>query len=745
MEYFGKANKASEEYKRNSAKEKIQLAIMSYQVNKEKTTLYDELRKIEGITYINPDNLEGPPYTVIVDGYKFEIKEDLELEYKDETSNQVKPKILEINYEKTQEVEELLIEIKAKIEDEAGLKQVILTYKTEQEGKTEYLDIAKEEVSGKESVSTFSVKFNGTYVIEVIGQNNQRVQEEIVISNIKEGGILAGITIGNLLEENQPTANLILTGKSEGNAIKAIELYINDNKVETYEYRNLEEQREEIYRIDTLGFYEAKKCYIKVIATNSEQISESKVVINDRIIKTTEDLKKLAVEVNENNNTFEGKTIELISDITTQANWTPIGYWESGDATIWRGKSFVGRFEGNNHSITITSLSKDETYQSSGLFGMGIGCNISNVTVNGRLDAQGITIGGIIGMIKNGNIHNCTNNSEIVDTKGDYHGGIIGRADNCQITNCTNTNTIYGNSEIGGIAGIAYASSSISNCNNSGLIKCYGIGEVKNGNATAQAGIVGGIIGKVNAATIKDCTNTGEITGNGITILPKGILAGGIAGQANEKANVITSKNKGNVHFDISSSSIKNSGVLGGVVGHLINATIDQCFNTATVSAKYNNNYRMNLIGGIVGYMNSSTVKNSYNKGEIYGDEKVGGVVGGCSVENGFTQNSYLYNNYNASLIVEGNNEVGNFSGVLESTTGAYNCALTETNANGNIDGNTCSFSSGGAYSLSQMKDRNSGTFLSMLRQGNGTVNGKPLWAQNSNINEGLPYLVNNS
>lgn len=51
---LGKANKASEEYKRNAAEEKIKLAIMSYQANKEKTTLYAELIKIDGLTSINP-------------------------------------------------------------------------------------------------------------------------------------------------------------------------------------------------------------------------------------------------------------------------------------------------------------------------------------------------------------------------------------------------------------------------------------------------------------------------------------------------------------------------------------------------------------------------------------------------------------------------------------------------------------------------------------------------------------------
>ena len=48
-----KASEASEKYKIEAAREKILLAILSYQANKEGTTLYDELVKIEGLTRNN--------------------------------------------------------------------------------------------------------------------------------------------------------------------------------------------------------------------------------------------------------------------------------------------------------------------------------------------------------------------------------------------------------------------------------------------------------------------------------------------------------------------------------------------------------------------------------------------------------------------------------------------------------------------------------------------------------------------
>ena len=72
MGYYGKAEKATEEYKIKTAEEKIKLAILSYQASKESTTAYDELIKIEGLSFITPrDPNGGPPFTVVVDDYEF--------------------------------------------------------------------------------------------------------------------------------------------------------------------------------------------------------------------------------------------------------------------------------------------------------------------------------------------------------------------------------------------------------------------------------------------------------------------------------------------------------------------------------------------------------------------------------------------------------------------------------------------------------------------------------------------------
>ncbi len=733
---LNKANIAKEETKRENAREKIQLAIMSYQIDKEKTTLYDELIKIDGLTYITPDNRnDGPKYNVIVDGYEFVINEDLQIEYVKENKDSYIPQITKIEYE-TEEVETLIIAITSKTEDQAGLKEIRVSYKKVEDDKIKYETIKTEKVTGKEANINVEIPINGDYVIEAIGENGQIGKKEIVINNIKQGSILTTITQGTINEQAQVVLNI--RGQSQGIAIKAMELFVGDKKINTYQYDDLKTIREETYTLNDLEFYKQNNCYVKVIDNNNKVTnSAEETVINTKIIKTATDLRNLSKQVNLQNNSFKDKTIYLMDNIDVGENWEPIGYWDkSGD---WAGKYFAGTFEGNDKNVTILSCSKDTIYQSSGLFGMVIGGTVKKLTVNGIIDANVECIGGIAGAIKNGSIENCNNNSTITNTTNNYHGGITGAAENSNIQNCTNMKTIYGNSAVGGICGRSI-SVTISNCSNSELIKCYGVMEVVSGNITAQEGMVGGIVGyTLQNSLIEHCTNTGEITGNAQTILPKGICGGGIIGWTTS-STITTSKNTALVHYDVTSDSIHNVGTLGGIVGSSVTSTIEQSFNTGTVTSKYNNKYGMDLIGGVVGTMNASTAKNVYNVGEVYGDCYVGGVIGSLDKDYGLTENSYIYNCYNASDKVEGNTAVGNSFGRCRHTIGSAISCLANKTTIGQIE-EGCSFDeeNTAVYMLYQMQVPNSDLFI-LLNKGYG--NG--IWTQGGGKNNGLPYLINN-
>ena len=261
---------------------------MSYQVNKENTTLYDELIKIEGLTSITPnDRNGGPPYTVIVDGYEFLVKEDLSIEYKGERSDAKEnlPEITKVEYEEGEVTDGLTVTITAKTADVKGLKEINVYYKKVEGENVKYETIKTQEVSGAEASITAEIPINGEYVIQAIGGNSKigtkeisivNIKEgsvlasitaeipingeyviqaiggnskigtkEISIVNIKEGSVLASITGGDVTDEGKTTIAII--GRGQGRAIKKMELFVDGKSAKTYEYDDVKLTREESY------------------------------------------------------------------------------------------------------------------------------------------------------------------------------------------------------------------------------------------------------------------------------------------------------------------------------------------------------------------------------------------------------------------------------------------------------------------------------------------------------------------
>jgi len=417
-----KATQAGEKYKIETAREKIQLAVQSYEIDKEKTTLYDELLKVEGLTYIDPsgeNQYDGPPYTVIVDGYEFIVQkregtEALEVIYKGEAQERKEVPEISIDYDKDK-VENLKLTIKATTKDEQGLKQIIVSKKRMDGENVIYENIYTENIQGnKEKTIQVQIPANGEYVIQAIGQNDTMTKQEVTIDNIVNATIVATVRLGEVIENH---VAVTITGQNTEIPIKAIELYVEGQKVKTYEYEEPLMEKEEIYTIGNLEFYKNTSCYAKVINTKGKEgISSSVSTMNTSVIATATDLKNLAIQVNNIGNTFQGKTIRLIADINLNGSntnqWTPIGY---------PSVAFCGIFEGNQH--TIRNLFINTTASTMGLFGINYG-TIQNLQIE---DANIKSSGGNIGILagtSTGNIKNIT-------TKGTINayrlaGGIAG-------------------------------------------------------------------------------------------------------------------------------------------------------------------------------------------------------------------------------------------------------------------------------------------------------------------------------
>ena len=183
---------------------------------------------------------------------------------------------------------------------------------------------------------------------------------------------------------------------------------------------------------------------------------------------------------------------------------------------------------------------------------------------------------------------NITVNTGVLNTNGSFTSWTpIGNYDNQY------TGTFNGNGKT--ISGLYFDDG---NTNYVGLFGCVGSG----GNVS-NVGIVdsyfngkqsvGGVCGE-NYGTIKNCYNTGAVSGNGY-------YAGGVCGN-NYNSTIQNCYNTG---------AVSGQWKVGGVCGENYNSTIQNCYSTGTVSG-------WDKIGGVCGYNDGSTITNCYFDSDNY-------------------------------------------------------------------------------------------------------------------------------
>ena len=292
-------------------------------------------------------------------------------------------------------------------------------------------------------------------------------------------------------------------------------------------------------------------------------VNNDKTVINDENIIEINNLDELETfrdNVNKGN-TYEGKVVLLINDITLNDEWTPIGKYDSNssnpDDTI--NKSFMGIFDGKFHKIS--NLNINSTEKAKGLFALVKGGSVKNIG------------------IESGNI---SSNSVV--------GGIVGYAyDNAKITNCYNKATItISDRYIGGIIGYAKNNVSIENCYNSGMV-------------TGQY-CVGGISGALNNSKTLNCYNMGDITGTA----DKSNIVGGICSAIIENSAIINSYSIGMISSINEPQSNYTKAIVGSIDG-------------ANTSTRIENNYFLeNTVNGGNYTIKGTESKNVDEMKEIY-------------------------------------------------------------------------------------------------------------------------------
>ena len=221
-----------------------------------------------------------------------------------------------------------------------------------------------------------------------------------------------------------------------------------------------------------------------------------------------------------NGNTYEGKTVYLLTDVVTSGASEHVDFTPAGDGT----HQFKGIFDGQGHTLSMQYI--DGYYDYSGFIGYNAG-TIKNLKVLNQYMYASKYAGAICGY-NSGLIEQCYSNANIMDDDSD--------------------NTLY----VGGIAG-----------NNTGIIrKCLSMTDISIPTSRAATNC-GGIAGQ-NSGEILSCRNIGSVLG---------YTSGGIVGWNYVIGSSITRcTNFGTV----------NGVWSGGIAGYTYRGFVDSCLNAGS-------------------------------------------------------------------------------------------------------------------------------------------------------------------
>ena len=223
-----------------------------------------------------------------------------------------------------------------------------------------------------------------------------------------------------------------------------------------------------------------KEGYANAIRTEVVTVNESNntTIIADGLtlcngvysISNANGLKAFAKSVNEDHNTYNGKTVKLTADIDlNNAEWTPVG--QTGDT------QFLGTFDGENHTISNLKINNtdESAHCSSGLFGWLNSAIVKNVNISTASVTGHHNVGVIAGYMETSGctIENCHVSDATIsckgvndDADGDKCGGIVGHAGNggVKVKDCSVSNSsISAGRDAGQVVGAAPVAN-VENC-----------------------------------------------------------------------------------------------------------------------------------------------------------------------------------------------------------------------------------------------------------------------------------------
>ena len=337
------------------------------------------------------------------------------------------------------------------------------------------------------------------------------------------------------------------------------------------------------------------------------------------LLATNEELED-AITSSKEASTYQ-KNYKLVNDLSTSSQFSSSTY------------NFNGTFDGNGYSITVN---QDKDGERLGLFyNINRYGTVKNLTVKGSFKSiNAVQYNGSITGANWGIIKDCVNEATL------------------DIESVSNDKVL----DAGGIAGF--------NGNDTSLIENC----VNKGKLTANARRLGGIVGRLSSATIKNCENYGEVN----TYQGAGGMVGVVSDTEQSTAvssSVINCKNFAKIVADDTWA--------GGIVAWTqdnknhtsVKLNVDNCYNEGDVVA-------LNSVGGIVGYGSNTNchVYNSVNKGNV-SSTGAGGHIGGIVGMLGSNNSIINCENYGNVLgAVKSKAGRGGIAGSTYSTSEITNC-----------------------------------------------------------------------
>ena len=298
---------------------------------------------------------------------------------------------------------------------------------------------------------------------------------------------------------------------------------------------------------------------------------------------------------------------------------------------------FTGSFNGNYFTISnLTIINTSGTGNRGwGLFGFVDEGNISNINLeNIFVNVSDTDVGGLVGYSYDSS--SVINSSSSGSVSGNNRvGGLVGHSFfYSSVINSYSNSSISGNDEVGGLVGYSTFSSSVINSSSSSSVS---------GNNE-----VGGLVGESSIlSSVSNSSSSSSVSGNN--------RVGGLVGYS-DSSSVLNSYSNG---------SVSGNNSIGGLVGDSFDASIINSYSSSSVSGN-------NFVGGLVGYSYDSSIINSYSSGSVSGNNSVGGLVGintyDSSISNSFTTSNVNGINSSSTGGLVGIND-GDFTGFGGPTT----------------------------------------------------------------------------